>query len=138
MDDWFGFAGNRYPLWGGAPQGPPGVPSESAPDSFESMVSGVYRRSGIVAACIAARAGLVSEARFKYRTLCDRRLYGQESLKPLEQPTPNATSGDILARFEQDASLSGNAYRLRIGRQLHHVRPDHMHIVLGSNMTDEY
>ena len=54
MDDWFGFAGNRYPLWGGAPQGPPGVPSESAPDSFESMVSGVYRRSGIVAACIAA------------------------------------------------------------------------------------
>ena len=137
-DDWFGFAGNRYPLWGGAPQGPPGVPSESAPDSFESMVSGVYRRSGIVAACIAARAGLVSEARFKYRTLSDRRLYGQESLKPLEQPTPNATSGDILARFEQDASLSGNAYRLRIGRQLHHVRPDHMHIVHGTNTPNEY
>ncbi len=137
-DLFFQFQGNRYPLGFGAPQGPPGVPSESAPDSFESMVSGVYRRSGIVAACIAARAGLVSEARFKYRTLSDRKMFGDQSLIPLERPTPNATSGDILARFEQDASLSGNAYRLRIGRQLHHVRPDHMHIVLGSNMTSEY
>jgi len=130
------FGGSQYLLSGGAPQGPPGVPSESAPDSFEQVVRQVYYRSGIVAACIAARAGLVSEARFKYRTFDTRKMYGDQSLVPLEKPTPNATSGDILARFEQDASLSGNAYRLRIGNELHHVRPDHMHIILGSNDPD--
>lgn len=130
------FNGHQYLLGGGMPQGPPGVPSESTPNNFEGMVRQVYYRSGIVAACIAARAGLVSEARFKFRSLDDRKMYGSQALLPLEQPTPNATSGDILARFEQDASLSGNAYRLRIGNQLHHVRPDHMHIILGSNDPD--
>jgi len=132
------FNGSRYGLGGGVPQGPPGVPSESAPNDFGAMVSQVYYRSGIVAACIAARAGLVSEARFKFRSFSDRSLYGSEALLPLETPTPNSTAGDILTRFEQDASLAGNGYRVRIGRELHHVRPDWMHIVLGSNMADSY
>lgn len=118
--------------------GPPGVPSETAPNDFEGMVRSVYYRSGIVAACIAARLGLISEARFKFRNLSDRKMFGSEALRPLEAPTPNATSGDILGRFEQDASLAGNGYRVRIGRELHHARPDWMFIVLGSNMADSY
>lgn len=141
FDEWaqsFTFQGHRYPLGYGAPQGPPGVPSESNPSDFPGMVQQVYYRSGIVAACIAARVGLISEARFKFRNLSDRSMYGSAALLPLERPTPNATSGDILARFEQDASLAGNAYRIRIGRELHHARPDHMHIILGSNMADSY
>jgi phage portal protein BeeE len=134
----FTFQGWTYPFGGTSQQGPPGVPSESSPNDFEGMVRNVYYRSGIVAACIAARVGLISEARFKWRMLSDRKMFGDTALLSLERPTPNATSGDILARFEQDASLNGNGYRIRIGGQLHHVRPDAMHIVLGSNMGDGY
>lgn len=138
MDDWvMSFQGHNYPL-NGVTQGPPGVTSEPAPAGFDAMVRSVYNRNGIVAACIAARMGLISEARFKYRQLSDRRMFGNGSLAPLERPTQNTTSGDILARFEQDASLAGNGYRVRIGDQLHRTRPDWMHIILGSNMDDEY
>jgi phage portal protein BeeE len=132
------YGGFNYLLGGQTPQGPPGVPSEGAPNNFEQMVRSVYYRSGIVAACIAARVGLISEARFKFRTLSDRKMFGNEALTPLETPTPNATTGDILARFEQDASLAGNGYRVRIGREIHHARPDWMHIILGSNLASEY
>lgn len=131
------FGGINY-LLDGSTTGPPGVTSEPAPNGFESMVRSVYNRNGIVAACIAARMGLISEARFKWRNLSDRRMFGNEALGILERPTPNATTGDILARLEQDASLAGNGYRVRIGNQLHHVRPDWMHIILGSNMADGY
>ena len=132
------FGGVNYLLGNNTQQGPPGVPSESAPAGFQSMVQSVYARNGIVAACIAARMALISEARFKWRNLSDRRMFGNEALGILERPTPNATTGDILARLEQDASLAGNGYRVRIGNQLHHVRPDWMHIILGSNMADGY
>lgn len=131
------FQGSSYPLGMGSPQGPPGVVSEPAPADFEGMVRGVYQRNGIVAACIAARMGLISEARFRWRRLDDRSMFGDGGLAILERPTPDATTGDILARFEQDASLSGNGYRVLIAGQLHHVRPDWMHIVLGSNMADD-
>lgn len=131
------FQGSSY-LLGGAAQGPPGVPSEPAPSDFEGMVRGVYQRNGIVAACVTARMALISEARFKWRNLSDRTMFGSPELGLLEVPTANATTGDILARFEQDASLAGNGYRVLIGRGLHRVRPDWMHIVLGSNMADEF
>lgn len=130
------YGGFNYLLSGQQPQGPPGVPSESPPSDFEGMVRSVYQRNGVVAACFAARMGLISEARFKWRVLSDRSLFGNEGLAPLERPTVNESTGDILARFEQDASLAGNGYRVRIGRQLHRVRPDWMFIILGSNMAD--
>lgn len=130
------FQGSNY-LMSGQVSGPPGVASEPAPAGFEGMVRSVYARNGIVAACMAARMALISEARFKWRNLSDRRMFGNEALSILERPTLNATSGDILARLEQDASLAGNGYRVRIGAELHRVRPDWMHIILGSNMTDE-
>ena len=131
------FGGFDY-LLGGSTAQLPGVPSESWDGTFEAMVRGVYQRNGIVAACITARLTLISEARFKWRRLNDRTMFGDQSLTVLERPTPNATTGDILARFEQDASLAGNGYRVRIGGDLHRVRPDWMHIILGSNMADSY
>lgn len=122
----------------GPGQGPPGVPSEAPPSDFVGMVQQVYERNGIVAGCMAARMSLISEARFKFRSLDESRIYGTAALIPLEVPTINATSSDLLGRFEQDASLAGNAYRVRIGRQLHRVRPDWMSIILGSNMAEDY
>lgn len=132
------FGGHSYLLGGGAPQGPPGVPSESAPADFESMVQRVYQRNGVVSACITARMTLLSEARFKFRRFSDRALFGGAGLADLEVPEPGQTAGDMLARFEQDASLSGNAYRFRIDGNLQRVRPDWVHIIIGSNMTDRY
>lgn len=131
------FQGATY-LLGGSPQVMPGVPSEAPPSDFAGMVRQVYQRNGVVAACITARMSLISEARFKWRQLSDRTMFGNTDLGILERPTPNETTGDIFGRLEQDASLAGNAYRVRIGRQLHRVRPDWMHIILGSNLTEEY
>jgi len=135
----FSFGGFTYPLSNlGGSQPPPGVPAEGPPSSFEGMVRQVYDRNGIVAGCMAARMWLISEARFKWRQLSDRAMYGTDALLPLERPTPDETTGTVLARFEQDASLAGNGYRVRIGGALHRVRPDWMSIVLGSNQADRY
>lgn len=132
------FGGHSYLLGQGGRQGPPGVPSESAPGDFEGMVRQVYYRNGVVSAVMHARLMLFSEARFKFRNLANREMFGSPALSLLERPTRTTTAGDLLARFEQDASLAGNAYRIRIGDELHHARPDWMHIILGSNMADDW
>jgi phage portal protein BeeE len=54
----------------------------------------------------------------------------------LERPWPSGTTGDLLARIEQDDSLAGNAYLWRRGNTLHRLRPDWVHVVLGSNEVD--
>ena len=77
------FAGFNYQL-GSTPQGPPGVPSESSPTNFEGIVKQVYYRNGVVAACMAARLYLFAEARFKWRNLSDRKMFGTEALGLLE------------------------------------------------------
>jgi phage portal protein BeeE len=67
--------------------------------------------NGIVYACIAMRTGLISEARFKFQRLTDGTLFGDQALAILEHPWPNADSGDLLAKVEQDGgNISGNAY----------------------------
>lgn len=132
------FGGHSYLLGQGGRQGPPGVPSESAPGDFEGMVRQVYYRNGVVAACMTARMMLFSEARFKFRRFSDRFMFGDPALRVLEVPEPGQTGGDMLARMEQDASMAGNAYRVRIGGQLKRVPPGDMHIVVGTNMGDEY
>lgn len=132
------FGGFQYPLSGyGGQQGPPGVPSESVPADFVGMVQGVYQRSGVVSACISARMHLFSEARLKWRTLSDRKLWGDQGLEPLERPWPTGSTGELLARMEQDASLSGNAYILRDGRNRLRLRPDWVHLILGTNTDYE-
>ena len=69
-----------------------------------------YTANGVVFACILARMMLLSEATFKFRSQIDKRLYGTEDLRLLEYPWPNGTSGELIARLEQDASMEGNAY----------------------------
>lgn len=69
-----------------------------------------YATNGVVAACILARMMLFSEAVFKFRSNVDKRLYGTTDLAILEDPFPNQTTGELLARMEQDVSLSGNSF----------------------------
>jgi hypothetical protein len=66
--------------------------------------------SAIVFAAILVRMALFSEARFQYQAKDDKHLFGNTSLAKLEEPWPGGTTGDLLARAEQDASLVGNSY----------------------------
>jgi phage portal protein BeeE len=69
-----------------------------------------YEANGIVFACVAARMALLSEASFKFQSVIDKHLFGNQDLGLLEYPWPNATAGELWARMEQDDSTAGQAY----------------------------
>ncbi len=88
-----------------------------------------YGGNAAVAACVNARLNLFTEATFKFRQLSDKRLFGNPDLAVLENPWPNGTTGELLARMEQDAVFAGNAFVRRIGDRLERLRPDWVEIV---------
>lgn len=110
----FSYAGNSYTLplntsYGSSPVEPIGP-------SFQAHVSGAYRANGVVWACIMARLLVFSEARFQFQQRRNGRpgpLFGSPELGILENPWPNGTTGELLARMEQDASLAGNFFGVR-------------------------
>jgi RimJ/RimL family protein N-acetyltransferase len=68
-------------------------------------------RIAIVFAAILVRMALFSEARFQFQAKDDKHLFGNTSLAKLEEPFgQHTTTGDLLARMEQDVFLAGNAY----------------------------
>jgi phage portal protein BeeE len=70
-----------------------------------------YGTSSIVFAAILVRMSLFSEARFQYQAKDDKHLFGNTSLAKLEEPFgPGTTTGELLARMEQDASWAGNSF----------------------------
>ena len=83
---------------------------EGSSQQFVAQCKEAYATNGIVFAVILARMSLFSEATFKFRSNVDKRLYGNTSLRILEAPGPNQTTGELLARMEQDVSLAGNAF----------------------------
>lgn len=83
---------------------------EGPPPNIARHAQAAYSTNGIVFAVILARMMLFSEATFKFRANSDKRLYGNTSLRILEVPAPNQTTGELLARMEQDVSLTGNAF----------------------------
>jgi phage portal protein BeeE len=113
----------------------PGEKQEPPEASFNGYVSAAYKQNGVIFACLETRRLLFSEARFQYRRLRSGRpgeLWGNSELQVLEQPWPSGTTGDLLSRMEQDASLAGNAYIYREGSRLKRLRPDWVAILLGS------
>lgn len=84
--------------------------------SFAELTAAQGQRNPIVAACVACRLLVFSEARFAWQVMASGRpgrLFGNESLALLESPWPTATTGDLLARMEVDASFYGNSYWVR-------------------------
>jgi phage portal protein BeeE len=102
---------------------------------FVSLAQEAYGANSVVFACILVRLMLFSEVTFKFQHLGDKRLIGTTELAKLEQPWPNGTTGELLARMEQDASLAGNAYIWDTGEQLVRLRPDWTTIV--SELTSD-
>lgn len=120
---------------------------EQIDNNFAGYVQQAYKSNGIVFACMLARQLLFSEARFQWRRFQNGRptdLFGDASLAVLEQPWTNGTTGELLTRMEQDASLAGNFYATtvdaqgRLGRRaagdlrIRRMRPDWVTIIVHS------
>lgn len=98
--------------------------------TFASFATDGYAQCSPVFSVIGARLNLFSEATFKFRDRRTKRLFGSAELAILENPWPNGTTGELLARMEQDVSLAGNAFVWRPTRdRLQRLRPDLVDIV---------
>lgn len=116
----------------------------------EEQVTGSYaslvKSSGPVFALTLARMQVFSQARFQWTrfkggTRGD--LFGSPDLRILEHPWAGGTTADLLARMEMDVTTSGNAFirRLRPARALDRLvrlRPEWVHVILGSNEDTEH
>lgn len=103
--------------------------TEPIQGTFAAYAAEGYASNGIVFTIILARLQLFAEASFKWRNLADKRLFGTEDLAILENPWPGGTTGELLARMEQDASLAGNAFIRREADRLVRLRPDLVDII---------
>ena len=121
----FSFDANRYIF------GPDGSRPDQIDGDFVSMVEGIHRKHGVVAAAVATRSLLLSQVRFKFRRV-DGSLYGTTDLAPLERPG-SYTRPELLARLEHDVSYSGTALVGRKRNQLFRLAPDRTTFMLGSN-----
>jgi phage portal protein BeeE len=140
LDQWvaeyFTFAGNTY---GFIPRQTISGNTEPIINNFVGIVQGALKGNGVVFACMVVRQMLFTEARFQFQRMKDGRpgdLFGTPELAILETPWPTGTTGDLLARMEQDSSLAGNAFVRRAGSLLERLRPDWTTIVMGSQKPD--
>ena len=137
LDDWlkakagaFTFGGSTYPY---PVLGVPSRDAESIEHDYRGYIYGAFKSSAVVFAVMLARLLLFTEARFVFQRLERGRpteLFGTQELAILENPWPGGTTGDLLARMEQDVSLSGNFYAVRTGDRLRRLRPDWVQIIL--------
>lgn len=125
------------PFWAGEAK------EEQLGASFEDYVGRAYKANGVVFACILARQMVFSEARFQFQRFSNGRpseLFGDPGLALLERPWPGGTTGELLSRMEQDASLAGNCFLTIVddqhGRRIRRMRPDWVTIVTGSASDD--
>lgn len=122
--------------------------TEKLGTDFQSYVMDAYKSNGVVFACMLVRQMIFSEARFQWREYRQGRpgeLFGSPELELLENPWPNGTTGELLARIDVTASLAGNYYGTTAdddgnlgrsaqgnSRRIVHMRPDWTTIVISS------
>src|SRR6266702_2752090 len=98
----------------------------------------LYKENGVVFAAILALIMLFSEVKFVFQSKDDGIL---SNLPPraeiLENPWPNGTTGELLARMLQDVDLAGNAFIWDNGEQLVRLDPRYMTIV-SEEAKDEH
>lgn len=103
---------------------------------FGAYVNAAYKANGIIFACILARATPFADVRFAFQRFENGRpggLYSTPALDTLHKPWPGGSTGMLLTRMEQDASLAGNAYVWRSpSGALKRLRPDWVEIIIGS------
>lgn len=112
--------------------GDPG--KEAVLPQLAAWAQGAYGSSSPVFAAFLARMSLLAEAVFVLQAKDDKHLFGNTSLRILEEPWPDGSSGELLARMELDAGFAGQAYIWRPldpqdGHLLVRLRPDWVTIV---------
>jgi phage portal protein BeeE len=102
---------------------------EAIPPQLAVWAQAAYASNSPVFSAVLVRMSLLSEATFVLQAKDDKHLFGNTSLKILEEPWPDGSSGELLGRMEQDVSLQGNAFVWRDGDRLVRLRPDWTTIV---------
>jgi phage portal protein BeeE len=93
--------------------------------------------NSVVFGATVARVMLFSEANFAIQDMETHKLSGQfvtdgrksTSLDILENPWPDGTTGELLARMMLDVDIAGNAYIWNTGTQLVRLRPEWVTII---------
>src|SRR5215813_4112285 len=103
-----------------------GPDRESILPQVTAWAQQAYASNSVVFSAILLRIMLFSEAVFQFQAKDDKHLFGTTDLALLEEPWPGCATRDLLARMEQDISLTGNAYIWSVpGEQrLVRLRPD--------------
>ena len=92
---------------------------------FRTYVTEGYRANGVVFAVLLARVAMVQEAVFATVNMDGEESRTHPALTVLKRPWPGATTRDLLARIETNASLAGNAYVYKVNPlRLMMLRPD--------------
>jgi phage portal protein BeeE len=103
--------------------------NERIQQTFQSFSIFGFGSNAVVYACELQRIQLLSQAEFKFQDKRTRRLFGNPDLAILEEPWPNGTTADLIARMELHAGLAGNAFVRRAKDSLVVMRPDWTDIV---------
>lgn len=100
-------------------------------NDFVDYVQNGYQGNGVVFGVILARMSLFSEVSFAFQNKRDKRLFTTDALQILEEPWTNGSTGELVARMEQDGSLAGNAYVYKspVTGKLQRLRPDWIQII---------
>lgn len=141
LDSYFAFNGVGYQ---GQPVEMTGGPAQEKTEAnFEGFVRQGLKGNSIIWACERLRVKVFCQIRFMWQTMNDRRpgsLGGgvETRLQLLDEPWPNGTTADLLARIRLHADLAGNAYVVRRQQAdgtwaLRILRPDWVTLILGSN-----
>jgi HK97 family phage portal protein len=143
LDSYFAVNGVGYQ---GTPVEMTGGPAQERTEAnFEGFVQQGLKGNSIIWACERLRTKVFCQIRFMWQEMNDRRpgaLTGgvETRLELLDEPWPNGTTADLLARVRLHADLAGNAYIVKRQQAdgsyaLRILRPDWVTLVLGSNGT---
>jgi phage portal protein BeeE len=133
------------PFWSQPELGFPWGGGERPDIDIPSVIAEVYKKNGPVWACILVRALVFSEARFMWQRFSDEGrpagLFDNDDLKVLETPWQRGTTGELLIRMEQDASLAGNSWWTRRGlsdaQRLERLRPEWVKLIIDTPIVGE-
>ncbi len=115
------------------------VSRERIGGSWRAYADQGYAGNAIVFALIGRRLSLFSEVELTWQRLSSRQLFTTDGLRLLQEPWPNADTGELLAHMEQDVSLAGNAFIRNVdGQQLERMRPDLVSIVSELRQDSSY
>ena len=114
---------------------------ERIANDFAGYVRDAYKASGTIFTCSLVRLQVFSQIQLRLQDDSGA-LRRDPALELLEAPWPNGTTGDLLARMEQDGTLAGNTFLARrrtpAGVRIRRLRPDWVTIITGSPSDDPF